>query len=418
LITYNLKDEEILTVGKYKGFEFTKEKLKEIYDNFYKLKNEVKPTIKLGHGEQDILGRSGFPAAGYITDLKLSENGESLYANLQDVPKEVKELIDAKAYNRKSAEVILSYEDPNKGNEKFGTVLCGLALLGEEMPEIKTLEDIKKLYYSDETNKVELITLSSKEEVKMAEEIKKDALSGEQAAPVVTEQVEEKMEEKEEKASVPAEEVVMTVDAVVTQLEKIIEALYGFLEGAVETDDLMLSRAEKSVMKLAEGLKKKKKKEDEVKMAEAPKKEVMPEEKPKDETVTKLSDMENKIKMLEMEVTKANQKAKDAEIEKLNFSDENYIESLVKEGKVLPVQKDELKKLFFSINKKEANIIMLSDTEKIDIKESIKNFINSNGTQIDLSDGLTKNIAEMNEKKPEEIQLGKVKEQFKEYFQK
>lgn len=408
MITYNLKDEEILQTGKYKGFEFTKEKLKEIFDNFYKLKEEVKPTIKLGHGEQDILGRSGFPAAGYITDLKLSEDGERLYANLQDVPKEVKELIDAKAYNRKSAEVILSYKDPNKPENK-GTVLCGLALLGEEMPEIKTLEDIKKMYYSDNTNKIELITLSTnnKEEVKMADVTKptEDALT---QMPVVTEQEPEKVEMAD--TTVPVEEVVNTVDMVVSQLEKVIESLYAFLEDTAEADDMMLSRAEKSVMKLAEGLKKKKKKVE-------PPAEIMPPAAMSEETV-KMSDMENKIKMLEMEVEKSKQKAKDAEIEKLNFSDENYIENLVKDGKLLPVQKDDIKKLFCSINKKEANIIMLSDTEKVDIKETIKKFIESMPKQVDLSTSLTTNIAENEEKKPEEIQISKVKDMFPKSFKK
>jgi hypothetical protein len=410
LITYNLKDEEILQTGKYKGFEFTKEKLKEIFDNFYKLKEEVKPTIKLGHGEQDILGRSGFPAAGYITDLKLSEDGERLYANLQDVPKEVKELIDAKAYNRKSAEVILSYEDPNKPENK-GTVLCGLALLGEEMPEIKTLEDIKKMYYSDNTNKIELITLSTnnKEEVKMADVTKptEDALT---QMPVVTEQKPEKVEMAD--TTVPVEEVVNTVDMVVSQLEKVIESLYAFLEDTAEADDMMLSRAEKSVMKLAEGLKKKKK------AAEVVVEKPIEKDVEMSEETVKMSDMENKIKMLEMEVEKSKQKAKDAEIEKLNFSDETYIENLVKEGKLLPVQKDDIKKLFCSINKKEANIIMLSDTEKVDIKETIKKFIESMPKQVDLSTSLTTNIAENEEKKPEEIQISKVKDMFPKSFKK
>lgn len=248
----------------------------------------------------------------------------------------------------------------------------------------------------------------------MAEEIKKpteDALS---QTPVVTEQAEEKVEEKA--TTVPAEDVVVTVDAVVTQLEKVIEALYGFLEGAVETDDLMLSRAEKSVMKLAEGLKKKKKKEEtEVTMAAAKKEEVKPEENP---ATAKMSDMENKIKMLEMEVEKSKQKAKDAEIEKLNFSDETYIENLVKEGKILPVQKDNIKKLFCSINKKEANIIMLSDTEKVDIKETIKKFIEDMPKQLELSSSLTTNITENEEKKPEVIHIDKVKGMFPKSFKK
>jgi len=161
--------------------------------------------------------------------------------------------------------------------------------------------------------------------------------------------------------------------------------------------------------------KKKKKEETEVTMAAAKKEEVKPEENP---ATAKMSDMENKIKMLEMEVEKSKQKAKDAEIEKLNFSDETYIENLVKEGKILPVQKDNIKKLFCSINKKEANIIMLSDTEKVDIKETIKKFIEDMPKQLELSSSLTTNITENEEKKPEVIHIDKVKGMFPKLFKK
>ena len=415
--TYNLKDEEILTVGKYQGFDFTTEKLKEIYDNFNALKSEIKPTLKLGHGEQEILKRTGYPSAGFIADLKLSDDGTKLYADFMNVPKQVKELIDKKAYSRKSAEVISNYKDDNK-NKRYGTVLCGLALLGEEMPEIKTLSDIQKLYYSD-NNEVTLITLSNKEESKMpdlskAEEANNNLPAAKPAEnPTVVEQVEP---EKPAENTVPTDVVVETIDSTVGQLEKIIEMLYNFLEGSVDTDEIMLSRAEKSVMKLADGLKKKKKKEVPVELAEPVKAEEAPKENP--EVMAKLSDMENKMKAMSIELEKANQKAKDAEIEKVNLSDSNYIESLVKEGKVLPAQTEKLKELFFSMNKTENMVIMLSDKKQVNIKDSIKEFINALPNQINLSAALTTDTVINEEKKPEEIKINQVKEQFPQYFKK
>ena len=415
--TYNLKDEEILTVGKYQGFDFTTEKLKEIYDNFNALKSEIKPTLKLGHGEQEILKRTGYPSAGFIADLKLSDDGTKLYADFMNVPKQVKELIDKKAYSRKSAEVISNYKDDNK-NKRYGTVLCGLALLGEEMPEIKTLSDIQKLYYSD-NNEVTLITLSNKEESKMpdlskAEEANNNLPAAKPAEnPTVVEQVEP---EKPAENTVPTDVVVETIDSTVGQLEKIIEMLYNFLEGSVDTDEIMLSRAEKSVMKLADGLKKKKKKEAPVELAEPVKAEEAPKENP--EVMAKLSDMENKMKAMSIELEKANQKAKDAEIEKVNLSDSNYIESLVKEGKVLPAQTEKLKELFFSMNKTENMVIMLSDKKQVNIKDSIKEFINALPNQINLSAALTTDTVINEEKKPEEIKINQVKEQFPQYFKK
>lgn len=407
--TYNLKDEEILTIGKYQGFDFTVEKLKEIYDNFNTLKEEIKPTLKLGHGEQEILKRTGYPSAGFIADLKLSDDGTKLYADFSNVPKQVKELMDKKAYSRKSAEVIANYNDDNK-KKRYGTVLCGLALLGEEMPEIKTLSDIQKLYYSD-NNEVTIITLSNKEESKMPDLSKaEETNSNLPAAPITTEQVEPEV--KPEENTVPAAVVVDTVDTVVTQLEKVIELLYNFLEGSTDTDDIMLSRAEKSVMKLADGLKKKKKN---AAPAEAPAETVMPENP---EVTAKLSDMENKIKTMSIELEKANQKAKDAEIEKVNLSDSNYIEALVKEGKVLPAQTEKLKELFFSMNKTENMVIMLSDKKQVNVKDSIKEFINALPNQINLSSAITKDISVTEESKPEEIKINMVKEQFPEYFKK
>ncbi len=407
--TYNLKDEEILTIGKYQGFDFTVEKLKEIYDNFNELKEEIKPTLKLGHGEQEILKRTGYPSAGFIADLKLSDDGTKLYADFSNVPKQVKELMDKKAYSRKSAEVIANYNDDNK-KKRYGTVLCGLALLGEEMPEIKTLSDIQKLYYSD-NNEVTIITLSNKEESKMPDLSKaEETNSNLPAAPITTEQVEPEV--KPEENTVSAAVVVDTVDTVVTQLEKVIELLYNFLEGSTDTDDIMLSRAEKSVMKLADGLKKKKKN---AAPSEAPAETVMPENP---EVTAKLSDMENKLKTMSIELEKANQKAKDAEIEKVNLSDSNYIEALVKEGKVLPAQTEKLKELFFSMNKTENMVIMLSDKKQVNIKDSIKEFINTLPNQINLSSAISKDISVTEESKPEEIKINMVKEQFPEYFKK
>ena len=61
---------------------------------------------------------------------------------------------------------------------------------------------------------------------------------------------------------------------------------------------------------------------------------------------------------------------------------------------------------------------MLSDTEKVDIKETIKKFIEDMPKQLELSSSLTTNITENEEKKPEVIHIDKVKGMFPKLFKK
>lgn len=370
--TYTLVDEEILRVGRFKDFDFTPAVLDEIYKNFYKLKDQVKPTVKLGHGEQEILDRSGYPAAGYISDLKLSPEGDVLYATITDVPKDVKDLIDKKAYAQKSAEVIVDYEDLNK-KEKYGTVLSGLALLGEELPEIKTLADIKQLYFSNDNGKVLFINLSSKEDITMAtpEEIKKaqeekaatDAAAAKKLAA--------------DKAGAAAPTLADMTAGLETAIKAVVDAMGS---GAVTPED---------ATKLGDILKPLVNKID---PSEAGETETAAEETAAGDATTgakldpAMMALTEKIKKLEADVELAKKNEKAAQCDKVNLSDKQYLEQLAKDTKIAPKQKEKLEKLFFSINKKEANIIHLSDKETVSIKEIVKEVLNELPARIDLSE--------------------------------
>src|SRR5262249_23466480 len=60
-------------------------------------------------------------------------------ASLKDVPPSIAKLVSNKAYDRVSAEV---YDEPPPGVPGKGKTLRAVSLLGGQLPEIKTLEDV------------------------------------------------------------------------------------------------------------------------------------------------------------------------------------------------------------------------------------------------------------------------------------
>lgn len=381
--TYTLVDEEILKVGTHKGFPFTPEILKEIFDNFYKFKGTIKPTVKLGHSEGEIEKRSGFPAVGYITDLKLTPDGQTLKADIERVPAQVKDLIDKGAYAQKSAEIWVNYEDEN--GEKVGPLLTGLAVLGEELPEIKTLSDIQKLYMSDQT-KVLYIELSStnkktKEAIIMEDVSKKQVGAAENG----------EGEQKQSGGAPAANDLVTGLEKSLAELSKAIEA------GGVDAATL------EKIAALLTPVLKKAAPASEVELKAAAEKKAADEKKLSAEGAAadpKYVELEAQVKKLAADLEAAKQREKDAEVAKINLSDSHYIEGLVKGGKLKPTQKEKLEKLFFSVNKTDMNIIHLSAKETVSIKEVIMGIIDELPAQIDLG-VQTKDIYSTGEKPPE-----------------
>jgi hypothetical protein len=401
--TFTIPYEHILDTGIYKGFNCTPEVMKRIIENFNKL--NIKPPVKLGHGNQDILNRSGYPAAGYITDLKISDDNK-LYGTISNIPKKIKDIIDTKAYIQKSVEIIPNYKDND--NIEHGPALVGLALLGEDIPEVKTLDDIRNLYFSEQ------LTLSA-ENSKNIITLNKEADMPEDVKPVVSEVKPEEVKQEIIAEIKPTEPVISkeSIDEIASSLEAVIEKLYAVLENADNMEEMMAMKLEKATDKVASLLKDKKKKKKE--MAE----NIYPEEKPViDEAVkTEMSAMKEQITNLSKQLIKEQQLRKDAEIEKLNFSDNIYLEKLVETGKITPAMRDTLKPLLLSINKTESNIIKLDDKTNVVIKDVIKSFIDNIPAQVDLSTQ-TINSKESEIKKPEEVHIDKMKEQFPQYFKK
>ena len=123
---------EVMSVGTWKQTKFTLETLKEIAGNFKKLKEVIKPPVKLGHSET-----VGAPALGWVTDMKVK--GNKLFAYLDNVPEVLMTAIKKKLYRRVSSEIMFGFKYKGKN---FGKVFSGLALLGAEVPAVKDLEDL------------------------------------------------------------------------------------------------------------------------------------------------------------------------------------------------------------------------------------------------------------------------------------
>ena len=142
LPTVTVQDVEILATGTHNGRQFTTSDLDKMVEAFQALKGKLDPPVKLGHDDsQKLLQKDGYPAAGWIAGLK--RVGDKVLATLTDVPKAIADLMAAKAYRKRSVEVYFDWKFEGK---VWPIVLRGLALLGEDIPAVKTLDDIRKLY--------------------------------------------------------------------------------------------------------------------------------------------------------------------------------------------------------------------------------------------------------------------------------
>lgn len=96
--------------------------------------------IKIGHTGALNLGDS-LPAAGWVTNLRASADGNTLIGDLANIPYKLASIIP-NAYRRRSVEM-------QRGVAKHGTALTGLALLGAQAPAVKGLKDILDIYAAE-----------------------------------------------------------------------------------------------------------------------------------------------------------------------------------------------------------------------------------------------------------------------------
>jgi hypothetical protein len=152
--TVNLFDQEIFAVGDYgKKGRYTKDDLQLIADNWKKLREKIKPPIKLGHFSAI---DTGLPSLGWVDNVRVE--GEKLLSDFKEVPKKIADIMRKKGYKRVSAEI---YTEPVDGCNP--PVLRAVALLGSDVPEVKTLEDINTLYNSEGNPKFDIVNFNEQE---------------------------------------------------------------------------------------------------------------------------------------------------------------------------------------------------------------------------------------------------------------
>lgn len=100
--------------------------------------------LKLGHVDPRF---DGEPALGWVRNLRLSSDGDTLIGDLTDVPASLADILGS-AYPRRSVEV--AWGLPRPDGTKRGAVLTGLALLGVTPPAVKGLADVYKAAASGE----------------------------------------------------------------------------------------------------------------------------------------------------------------------------------------------------------------------------------------------------------------------------
>lgn len=136
-MTVHSFDTEIFSAGTWNGDKYTVTDLDDMVANFAKLKDTVKPPVKLGHNEKQPLA-DGQMALGWVENLK--RIGDKLVATLSQVPDVLYKAIKAGRYKRVSSEIMWNYKH---AGETFKKVLSGVALLGADIPAVGNLADLE-----------------------------------------------------------------------------------------------------------------------------------------------------------------------------------------------------------------------------------------------------------------------------------
>lgn len=230
LKTVLVKDVELMAAGTWQGHncpeagcKFTEDDIDEMVAAYQATVGEFDAPVKLGHDEnQKLLQRDGYPAAGWVTNLR--RVGNKLVGDLKDVPSVVAQLMASGAYRKRSSEIRPNAEVNGK---KFKWVFSGLALLGADLPAVEGLGDIERLYATLRLEKADDATAflfeRNEPEVDPVEEVMtaldelvskaEDLIRGQRGAPKLRHLVQAAKEELRRVAKNPSlKEKKMTID--------------------------------------------------------------------------------------------------------------------------------------------------------------------------------------------------------------
>ena len=139
--------QEIFSIGKWNGKEFTLDDLKAMVSAFNALKDNLKIPLKLGHNDEQTL-TDGEPALGWVTDIRLNNDTQKLEAVFDITSPVVMQAMYKQMYRTVSVEM---YEDVQYKGKDFKFVITAVALLGADLPAVNNLNDLTK-YFSNSLN--------------------------------------------------------------------------------------------------------------------------------------------------------------------------------------------------------------------------------------------------------------------------
>ena len=113
--------------------------------------------VKIGHKDKRFTTEDGDPAMGWVSNLRLSDDGNTLLGDLVGVPSKLASIIPA-AFRKRSIEMFRGFR--SKAGKTHSAVLSGLALLGVTAPAVKGLADVMALYSATDDPDVAVVELS------------------------------------------------------------------------------------------------------------------------------------------------------------------------------------------------------------------------------------------------------------------
>jgi hypothetical protein len=143
----DLKAREIFATGTHNGDRYTIEDLDAMVEAYHEL--DFKPALKAGHSE-----KPGELALGWVSSLR--RVGDKLIADFSNIPDNVYELINSKAYDRVSAEVFWDFE---RAGKTFKRALKAVALLGAEIPGVAGLKPLSASFAGTVSAKAYTVSL-------------------------------------------------------------------------------------------------------------------------------------------------------------------------------------------------------------------------------------------------------------------
>ncbi len=296
---------EIFQAGTFKKgtnreITFSVDDLHTIVSNFDLLSKGDKdgkvlnPPLVIGHEQPGQDGNfqdsTGFGASGWIKSLKVV--GDKLVAGVKEIPEKLAQIINSKGFKKVSAELFTNFDG-------LGPTLRRVAVLGGEIPEVKTLEDIPMAHFAQTedgdvytfTTEIGGVIVSEKNPIKKVMEFQDEATQ-EEIKRVVDQVVEEKVEE-EVKEKIPSAPDFEALNARFATLEERVTKL----EGKTPQEPTTPTPTETPTENMSESKK-------------------------------IISDLQSKVK----DLTASDEKSHKTEIE-------TFTEKLIDEGKIIPAQR-------------------------------------------------------------------------------